>query len=46
MFDKISSDESIDKSKYGYKALESLVDMIGPLKEEYNGEEFTLKRKF
>ena len=46
MFDKISSDESIDKSKYGYKALESLVDMIGPLKEEYDGEEFTLKRKF
>lgn len=46
MFDKISSDESIDKSKYGYKALESLVDMIGPLKEEYNGEGFTLKRKF
>lgn len=46
LFYKISSDESVDKSKYGYKMLESLVDMIGPLKEEYNGEGFTLKRKF
>lgn len=35
-----------DHNKYGYKALTSLFESIDDLKEKYNDEDYTLKRKF
>lgn len=46
ILNQIISEDTTDKEKCGYIALQSLIRMAPELKRKYNRKDFTLKRKF
>ena len=46
ILNQINSEDTIDKEKCGYIALQSLIKMSPELKRKYNRKDFTLKRNF